>query len=182
MSQETPSTSQMQGSTQQTPMGQMGQQAMQPTSQQSGQMGQQGTQAMGQQSGQSMGQQGGQTMGHEMRLSEVETPQQRQALLDVTEALKVCAFCADQCIQEADPNMVECIRLCEDVTELAATTLELVPRQSRQAMTVIQALGQAMEDCARECGRHQDGHCQECAEVLGQATQSIRQLEQTLLQ
>lgn len=116
---------------------------------------------------------GGQQMG--VRLQDVQSPQERAALDAVVRSVEVCGFCADQCIQEADQHMVECIRLCEDVVELGETVLALLPRQSRQSRTVLQAFQQAAQACAQECSQHQHTHCQDCARTLGQATSAIWQ-------
>jgi Cys-tRNA synthase (O-phospho-L-seryl-tRNA:Cys-tRNA synthase) len=101
--------------------------------------------------------------------------QTRTALHEVAQAIQVCGWCADQCIQSADPNMIECIRLCEDVSELGETALTLIPRNSRHAHQHLQTLQQALQACAQECGQHHHAHCQECAQVLPQTAQSIQQ-------
>ena len=118
-------------------------------------------------------QRGDQQMG--MRLQDVQSPQKRAALDAVVHSVEVCGFCADQCIEEADQHMVECIRLCEDVVELGETVLALLPRQSRQSRTVLQAFQQAAQACAQECSQHQHAHCQDCARALDRATNAIRQ-------
>jgi alkylhydroperoxidase family enzyme len=117
-----------------------------------------------------------------LRLQDVETPQQRELINDVTRTIQVCEWCADQCIQKGERHMVECIRLCEDVSELGQTVLALVPRQSRFTGQVLQAFQQAVQACARECGQHRDAHCQDCAQVLGKTSESIRQFQQSTLQ
>lgn len=93
----------------------------------------------------------------------------------IARAVEVCAYCADQCIRDADPGMVECIRLCEDVTELGEAALVLVPRDSRYAGQVLGTFQQAATDCAMECSRHPAGHCQECATVLEQTVNTVQQ-------
>jgi hypothetical protein len=147
---------------------------------QTGGTGQQmgGGQPMG--GGQQMGgqQMGGQQTGGgtNMALQDVETPQQRQAIESITRAMQVCGWCAEQCIQKADPMMIGCIRSCEDVIELGETALALTPRQSQFAPSTLQTFAQAAEACAQECGQHRDAHCRECAQVLPQAAQAARQL------
>ncbi len=104
-------------------------------------------------------------------------PQQtRSALHEVAHAVQVCGWCADQCIQTADPNMIECIRLCEDVVELGETVLATAPRSSRYTAQIVQAFQQAAQECAQECGHHQASHCQECASVLPQTISATQQL------
>ncbi|WP_226023346.1 four-helix bundle copper-binding protein [Halomicrobium salinisoli] len=121
---------------------------------------------------------GGQTSqmgGQGMRFSEIETPQMREMTQTIHRAAMTCEWCADQCIESADPMMIECIRMCEDVSELAEVAETFVPRQSRFERSVLQTLQQAMQACAQECGRHSEGHCQECAEELHRATDAIQQ-------
>lgn len=139
-------------------------------------MSQQPQSQTGVQAGQQLGGQqgmGGQQM--QGRLS----PQQRSALTNVAQAVEVCGWCADQCIQEANPNMIECIRLCEDVVELGETVLALAPRNSRFTQSVVQSFQQAVDACGQECSSHQAGHCQECARVLSQVANSTQQLLQS---
>lgn len=107
------------------------------------------------------------------------SPQQRGALTNVAQAIEVCGWCADQCVQEANPNMIECIRLCEDVVELGEATLALVSRNSRFAQSITQSFQQAAQACAQECSRHQHAHCQECARVLSQVANATQQLAQS---
>ncbi len=129
-----------------------------------------------QQGGQQFQQQGGQQQGGRMRgrLS----PQQRGAITNVAQAIEVCGWCAERCIEEADPNMTECIRLCEDVVELGEATLALVPRNSRFGQSVAGTFQQAVQACAQECSSHPHDHCQECAQVLSQVANATQQLTQ----
>ena len=117
-------------------------------------------------------QQGGQPQMQGARL-----PQEYRTILDsVARSMAVCAWCADQCIQLSDPNMVECIRTCEDVVEIGEALLALAPRSSRFTADVARAFEQAAQACAQECGRHRHAHCQDCASVLSETTPSVRQL------
>ena len=104
-------------------------------------------------------------------------PQEYRTTLDaVAQAVEVCGWCADQCIKSGDPNMIECIRLCEDVVELGESVLATVPRSSRYMTQILQTFEQAAQECAQECSRHQDAHCQECAAVLPQVVSATQQL------
>jgi len=113
-----------------------------------------------------------------LRYQDATTPQDQAAVHDLAWAVQVCEWCADECIQLADPNMTECIRLCKDVSDLGRAALGLMPRRSRHAQQHLQTVLQALQDCARECGHHQHAHCQECAQALGQAAESIQQCMQ----
>jgi len=104
-------------------------------------------------------------------------PQQyRQSLDAVAQAIQVCGWCADKCIESSNPNMDECIKLCEDVVEIGETLLALAPRTSRFTAELAQTFERAAQACAQECSMHSDSHCQECATVLPQTTQTVRQL------
>lgn len=122
-------------------------------------------QGMGHQSQQGMSRQSRQGMGR-----------QSQQLADgIARAVEVCGWCADQCVQESNPQMVECIRLCHDVTEIGETALAMLPRNSQFGQSIVQTLQQAVQACAQECGQHDRGHCQECAQVLGETLQTLQQ-------
>lgn len=123
--------------------------------------------------------QGNQTTRQPAMQSGGTLPQQtRAALHEVAQAVQVCGWCADQCIQSADPNMIECVRRCEDVVELGEALLAIAPRSSRYTAQIAQAFQQAAQECARECGHHQMSHCQDCASTLPQAASAARQLTQ----
>ena len=120
-------------------------------------------------------QQGRQAMQTGQRYQDVISPQDQAAIENLARAIQVCEWCADECVQLADPNMIECIRLCEDVSALGQTALTLTPRRSQHTQQHLQTVLQAVQACAQECSQHQHTHCQECAQVLGQAAQSIQQ-------
>ncbi|WP_436912270.1 four-helix bundle copper-binding protein [Halosimplex marinum] len=156
----------------------------QPTDQRPSAQGMQPTQGSMQSAGGSMGSAGMQSSGMQstgMQSTGMQTggtlPQQyRTSLASVAEAIQVCGWCADQCIQEADPMMTECIRLCEDVVELGEAVLATVPRNSRFAGEIVETFQRAAQACAQECSQHQHSHCQECATVLGETLTATDQL------
>ena len=135
------------------------------------------TQGQFQQStGAQTGQQYGQTQGGMSQGGSQQQPGQPQQLAEsIARAIDVCGWCADQCIQESNPQMVECIQLCEDVTEIGEAAIALLPKNSRFAGSILQTFQQAVQACAKECGQHDRSHCQECAQVLGQTMQEIQQ-------
>ena len=136
-------------------------------SQQYGTGGQQGT---GQQVGQQIG----------LTLDDVLTGEMRLALEDFVETAQVCEWCADQCIAEADPMMIECIRLCRDVADLARLNLALLARDSIFGPDAAETFAMAAEACADECAQHKHAHCQECARICRQAAESTWEMLATL--
>ena len=142
-----------------------------------GQQPQPGGQAM---TSQQMGSQGmgGQQIG--LTLDDVLTGEMRLALEDFTEVAQVCEWCADQCIAEADPMMVECIRLCRDVADLARLNMALLARDSIFGPEAAETFAMAAKACADECAQHQHAHCQECARICRQAAESTWEMLATL--
>lgn len=153
----------------------------QQTGQQAG--GQLQTGAQGQtggqlQAGQQIGQQSsGSRSAQEMEMTRQEglSGTHQEALQGIAEAIQVCAWCADQCVQEASPEMTQCIRLCEDVAELGEAAHVLLARNSQYSTPLLGTLRQAMEACANECARQAHGHCQDCATTLDRVANSITQ-------
>jgi len=150
------------------PTGQYGQQPQQQMSQHRPRGQYQFSQQQSQQTGQQwvQRQQGGGQLPQEYR----------QSLQSISQAIQVCGWCADQCIKSGNQNMIECIRMCEDVVEVGEALLAIAPRSSQFTGDLARTFQQAAQTCAQECSRHQDSHCQECASVLPQAAQSAQQL------
>lgn len=153
--------------------GGMGQQSGQPGMTQPGdqqqRMGQQGQRGgMGQQTGRGMTQPGGQ-------FDDQLPGEMRVALEDFEQAAKVCDWCADKCLDEG-AEMAECIRLCRDVADLGTLNTKLIARDSVFGPELAEIFANAAEECASECMRHQNPHCQECASVLSRAVDSTYRL------
>lgn len=131
-----------------------------------------GRQFSGRQTG--MQQPGGQQQG--VSFGDALTGEMRVALMDFVRSAEVCEWCADQCIAEASPELVECARLCRDVADLALLNVQLLGRQSPFGAGVAEDFVEAAEACAAECAQHPHAHCQECARVLGRAVRSTGDL------
>lgn len=131
------------------------------------------------QQGGQQAQQGVQTQQQGYRLQDVQTPQEAAAMDAITRAIEICEWCAEQCIAEGNPAMADCIRLCEDVSELGELSQVLLARKSNYSMPVVQTFEQAMQACAQECSRHGHAHCQDCVSVLGESIKAIQQLTGT---
>jgi hypothetical protein len=126
--------------------------------------------------GQQMGQTGGQQLTQPGGQFDDQLPgEMRVALEDFEKAAKVCDWCADKCIDEG-PQMAECIRLCRDVADLGTLNTKLIARDSVFGPELAEVFANAAEECASECMRHQNPHCQECASVLSRAVDSTYRL------
>lgn len=139
-----------------------------------------GTQQMGGTQGQQMGGMGGGQQMQGMRLQDALTPEMQTALQAFAEAEDVCEWCAEACIASGDPHMMECIRLCRDVADLAGINHKFLARDSIFGQEAAAVFQRAARECAQECAQHSDAHCQECAQVLERAAQSTEAMLRSL--
>jgi hypothetical protein len=103
------------------------------------------------------------------------------------DALSDCAQACD-CDVAADlgePNvaeMVTCIRLCLDCTDICTATLRVLSRQADYDATVTRPLLEACvaicRSCGDECERHagMHEHCRVCGEACRRCEQACREL------
>jgi len=98
--------------------------------------------------------------------------------------------CAQACIADADADlrepdlaeMVKCIRLCLDCTDVCTATLGVVSRQTDSDAAVTRPLLEACvaicKSCGDECERHarHHAHCRVCAEACRRCEQACREL------
>jgi len=114
-----------------------------------------------------------------MQLDQALTPEMEAALDAAHQALEVCEWCAERCIDHG-PEMSECVRRCRDVAELAALHAKFIARDSVFGPDVATTFVAAAQECARECSTHAEPHCQECAQVLSQAVQATQAMLSSL--
>lgn len=108
-------------------------------------------------------------------LEDALTGEKRLVLHDLVQSATVCEWCADQCIDEG-PEMAECIRLCRDVADLALLNVRFVSRNSVFSPELADTFARAAEECADECARHPNAHCEECAHTLDRAVESTLEM------
>ena len=105
-------------------------------------------------------------------------------------AIDALSDCAQACIADADADlreqdlaeMVTCIRLCLDCTDVCTATLGVVSRQTASDAAVTGPLLEACigicKSCGDECERHarHHPHCRVCAEACRRCEQACRGL------
>jgi hypothetical protein len=98
--------------------------------------------------------------------------------------------CAQACAADVDADlneqnvaeMVRCIRLCLDCTEVCRATLGVLSRQHGYdpgvARPLLQACVAECKSCGDECARHAEHHehCRICEEACRRCEQACRQL------
>lgn len=138
-----------------------------------GQMGQQG--GMGQQ------QMGGQGQ-HAQLIPQMGrsfdgdlTGELHAALEDFEKVADVTRWCIDNMIDEG-PHMSTCIRVCQDVGDLAELNDRLIARDSIYGLEAAMLFASVAEDALQEIERHQNPHCQETAATIRRALDSTYNL------
>src|ERR1700730_3374821 len=107
------------------------------------------------------------------------------------DALNDCAQActADTAADLSERNvteMVRCIRLCLDCTDICVATVGVTSRQTEYDPLVIKPLLEACADicksCGDECDRHAQmhEHCRVCAEACRRCEQDCRKLLQAI--
>lgn len=104
-------------------------------------------------------------------------------------AIDAISDCAQACIADTDADlseqdlaeMVRCIRLCLDCTDICTATAGVISRPADYDTDVVRPLLQACvaicKSCAEECERHVHmQHCQVCAEACRRCEQACREL------
>jgi hypothetical protein len=103
------------------------------------------------------------------------------------DALDDCAQActADTAADLSEPNvteMVKCIRLCLDCTDICVATVGVTSRQTEYDPNVMKPLLEACaascKSCGDECERHAQmhEHCRVCAEACRRCEQACREL------
>jgi hypothetical protein len=105
-------------------------------------------------------------------------------------AIDALSDCAQACIADADADlreqdlaeMVKCIRLCLDCTDVCTATLGVVSRQTYRDVAVVRPLlvacVAACSSCGSECERHarDHAHCRVCAEACRRCERACQEL------
>ena len=90
---------------------------------------------------------------------------------------KMCLSCADAC--SAEPmDMTQCIRLCEDTSDVCEATARLGLRRSgsnpQGLREMLELCARACDACAAECERHDHEHCRLCAQMCRECAEDCR--------
>jgi Domain of Unknown Function (DUF326) len=99
------------------------------------------------------------------------------------ECSQACNACADDCLSEPDvADLVKCIRLNEDCSDMCIVAGRVANRQTEYdanvTRAVLEACIQTCISCAEECDLHADHHehCRICAEACRRCEQACREL------
>jgi hypothetical protein len=105
-------------------------------------------------------------------------------------AIDALSDCAQACTADADADlseehlaqMVTCIRLCLDCTDICTATIAVITRKANYdphvARPLLEACAASCKSCGDECERHAatHEHCRVCAEACRRGEQASRLL------
>lgn len=80
----------------------------------------------------------------------------------IMECLSICKACAKMCLEQGNKRISS---LCNDCGEICDLAVKFKSCNSEWTQQVLDLCAQACRQCANECGRMHERHCQECAEA-----------------
>ena len=121
------------------------------------------------------------------RDSRIEAGLLREALDSLDDCIQACIVDTDADLSESDlGDMVKCIRLCLQCTDVCAATRSYLGRpaefDARVARPLLEACIALCESCGDECERHgrMHAHCRVCAEACRRCEDACRKLAATI--
>lgn len=118
-----------------------------------------------------------------MALTQIDRVDQNERMAECIdncfEAAQAAEWCADECIQLGSDEMVNCIRLCRDVADLATLHARFMVRNSDYHGDLAAICADLCQECATECEHHDHDHCQTTATILRDCADSCRDMAAT---
>jgi len=108
-------------------------------------------------------------------LDEDLTSELRVALHDFEEVSRTTRWCVDKMVDEG-PQMADCIRVCQDLGELADLNVGMITRDSIYGLEAALLFAAIAEDGLEVIEQHRMSHCQETADAVRRALDSTWQL------
>jgi hypothetical protein len=88
----------------------------------------------------------------------------KKAIDACLKAMALCNHCATSCLEESDIKMMaKCIQLDMECVVICNATAQLLSLGSAHAVAVAKICAVMCDECAQECKKHDNKHCQECA-------------------
>jgi len=114
----------------------------------------------------------------------IDAPVLAATIEALTDCAQACTADTDDDLSESNVSeMVTCIRLCLDCTDLCTSTVAIASRQREELdITVftplLESCAAICNSCAQECERHahMHEHCRVCAEACRRGEQATREL------
>lgn len=104
------------------------------------------------------------------------TASARRAMERFQQASQAAERCAEVCIEEGDPEKARCIRLCQDVADLASTNARLVVRGSGSLPKLAQVCLDACLTAGDECARFEDEPLTDAEDALRRCAEACEEI------
>ena len=86
-----------------------------------------------------------------------------------------CNYCADSCLEEEDvAKMRDCIRTDRVCAEVCSSLSQILATSYPDILGLVEYCEKICRACARECAKHEHGHCLECAEACRKCAEACK--------
>lgn len=98
-----------------------------------------------------------------------------ELLNTLSECINHCNHCADACLDEENVKMmVKCIRLDRTCATVCAALADVLATSHKDVQGLVDYCERICRQCGEECGRHENEHCQKCAEACRRCAEACR--------
>lgn len=93
------------------------------------------------------------------------------------ECMNACNYCYVSSLKEYDLAMLrECIRINRECAAICMFAAEAISRDTMFAAGICGLCAKVCDACVEECGKHEHGHCQKCADVCQKCAEVCRRI------
>lgn len=95
-----------------------------------------------------------------------------------------CALTCEKCVSAClaanvrNEENATCIRLCLDCAEICMLLARSLKRDSALVPSLLALCEAIADNCAKECDKHGEDHCQQCAAACLLCSEACKQLQQ----
>ncbi|MEX0967217.1 MAG: four-helix bundle copper-binding protein [Bacteroidia bacterium] len=98
-------------------------------------------------------------------------------LHQLIKCITACETCATMCINEGSEGKAVCINTDRDCADLCALLTRYIGRNSQFTDETMKMAVGVIKKCEAECRKHDDDHCQKCAEVCHATHKALEEFQ-----
>jgi hypothetical protein len=88
---------------------------------------------------------------------------------------RACEECFAMCLKEADAHArLMCIQHLKDCADLCFLAVKYMSSGSMHTKALCALCAEVCDQCAMECGKFKDQHCQDCAKICHECADQCR--------
>jgi len=85
----------------------------------------------------------------------------------------MCNYCFNACLKEEDVKMMaRCIKLDKECSEICGLAISHISSDGSLTKEILTLCVKACQQCAEECGKHDNDHCRECAKACKECAEA----------